>query len=57
MTPEIKYKLRTFGVPLYGEVNMYCDNEAMYKNEKILESMLSKKHHSVAYHAYRDAVS
>ena len=44
-------------VPLNGSANMYFDNEAMYNNTKISNSVLSKKYNSVVYHACRDAVA
>ena len=55
----LKYKLRMFGVPLEGTMkngtlqqpaNMYCDNEAVYKNITIPSSVLSKKMHGISYH-------
>ena len=51
------YKLRMFGVPIDGAANVYCDNEAVYKNTSIPESTLKKKHHSIAYHRCREAVA
>ena len=36
---------------------MFCDNEAVYKNSSTPESVLNKKHNSVAYHACREAVA
>ena len=42
------YKLRMFGVPIEGPTNIFCDNEAVYKNCSIPESTLRKKHHSTA---------
>ena len=53
----LRYKLRMFGVPIDGPANVYCDNEAVYKNVSIPESILNKKHHSVSYHACRQAVA
>jgi len=53
----LRYKLRMFGVPVDGPANLYCDNEAVYKNVSIPESTLNKKHHSVSYHACRQAVA
>ena len=46
-----------FGVPLDREVNMYCDNEVMYKNATILDSVLFNEHHLLAYHVCREAVA
>ena len=53
----LRYKLRMFGVPIDGAVNTYCDNEAVYQNTVIPESTLKKKHHSIAYHRCREAVT
>ena len=54
---SLRYKLRMFGVPIDGPANVYCDNEAVYKNTVIPESTLKKKHHSIAYHRCREAVA
>ena len=51
------YKLRMFGVPLEGPTNMFCDNEAVFKNVSILDSTLKKKHTSICYHRCREAVA
>ena len=53
----LRYKLRMFGVPVDGPTGMFCDNEAVYKNSSTPESVLRKKHHSVAYHKCREAVA
>ena len=57
MVKALRYKLRMFGVPLDGPASIFCDNEAVYKNTSIPESVLSKKHHSIAYHRCREAVA
>ena len=57
MIEAMRYKLRMFGVPIDGPANVYCDNEAVYKNTSIPESTLKKKHHSIAYHRCREAVA
>jgi hypothetical protein len=54
---SLRYKLRMFGVPIDGPTNVYCDNEAVCKNTTIPESVLNKKHHSIAYHRGREAVA
>ena len=54
---SLRYKLRMFGVPIDGPANVYCDNEAVYKNTVMPESTLQKKHHSIAYHRCREAVA
>jgi hypothetical protein len=53
----LRYKLRMFGVPIDGPTNIFCDNEAVYKNCSRPESTLNKKHHSIAYHRCREAVA
>ena len=57
LVEALRYKLRMYGVPLEGPANIYCDNEAVYQNTIIPESMLKKKHHSIAYHRCREAVA
>ena len=57
MIEALRYKLRMFGVPIDGATNVYCDNEAVFKNTSIPESTLKKKHHSIAYHRCREAVA
>ena len=53
----LRYKLRMFGIPLEGPANMYCDNEAVYKNVAIPASVLNKKMHGISYHYCREAVA
>ena len=57
MVQALRYKLRMFGVPVDGPTNMFCDNEAVYKNASIPDSVLNKKHHSISYHRCREAVA
>ena len=44
---DLRYKLRMFGVPLDGAINVFCENKAVYKNTVIPDSTLRKKHHSI----------
>lgn len=44
-------------MPLDGTVIIFCDNEAVYKNSVLPESLLSKNNHSIAYHRCRDAIA
>ena len=46
-----------FGVSIDGSTDMFCDNEAVYKNASMSESQLRKKHHSIAYHLIRESVA
>ena len=57
LSEALRYKLRMFGVPIEGPTNIFCDNEAVYKNTSIPESVLRKKHHSISYHRCREAVA
>ena len=50
-------KLRMFSVPVEGPTNVFCDNEAVFKNTSIPDSMLKKKHTSICYHRSREAVT
>ena len=45
------------GVPIDISTDMFCDNEAVYKNASIPESQIWKKHHSIAYHMSREYVA
>ena len=51
------YKLRMFGVPVDGPADVYCENAGVVKNASVPESMLSKKHNAINYHAVREAVA
>ena len=57
MIVSLRYKLRTFGIPVIGPANVMCDNEGVVKNTSIPELVLSKKHLSIAYHAVREAAA
>jgi hypothetical protein len=45
------YKLRMFGIPINGPALVYCDNQSVVKNVTIPESIWSKKHNAINYHA------
>ena len=49
------YKLRMMGIPIEGPANVFCDNEAVFKNSAFPESTVKKKHNSIAYHRTREA--
>ena len=57
LVKALRQKLRMFGSPIEGATNIYCDNEVVYKNCSIPESILRKKHNSIAYHRNREAVA
>lgn len=54
---SLRYKLRMFGIPIDDYANVFCDNEAVYKNASFASSTLKKKHNSVAYHKVRESVA
>ena len=54
---SLQYKLRMFGVPIEGPTNVFCDNEAVFKNVSQPDSTLKKKHTSICYHHCREAVA
>jgi hypothetical protein len=55
----IHFKLRMFGIPIVKghAANIFCDNESVVKNSTKVESVLNKKHSSIAYHYVRWAVA
>ena len=53
----LRYKLRMFGILFEGPMNVFCDNEAVFKNTTISESTLKKKHNSTCYHRCCKAVA
>jgi hypothetical protein len=54
---SMRYKLRMFGVPIDGPAQVYCDNQGVVKNTIVQESVLSKKHNAINYHAVREAAA
>ena len=54
---SFRHKLRMFGIPLEGPANVYCDNEAVYKNVAMPSSVLSKKMHSMSHHFCREMIA
>jgi hypothetical protein len=53
----LRYKLRMFGVPLDGPVNVVTDNSAVVQNSTIPSSTIKKKHNSICYHRVREAIA
>ena len=51
----LRYKLRMFGAPIEGAINIYYENRAVYNNYSIPESILRKNHHIITYHRNREA--
>ncbi len=57
MIISMRYKLRMFGVPIDGPAQVYCDIQGVVKNTSLPESVLSKKHNAINYHAVREAAA
>ena len=53
----LRYKLQMFGIPIERPTNVFCDNEAVFKNTSIPDSTLKKKHTSICYLRAREAVA
>jgi hypothetical protein len=51
----LRYKLRMMGVPLTGPTPLFCDNESVVRKSSAPESVLKKKHNSIAYHWSHEA--
>ena len=51
----LRFKLRMFGVPMDADssTNILCDNQSVVNNSTNIESMLNKKHNSIAFHYTR----
>jgi len=54
---SLRYKLRMFGVPLFGPANVFCDNQGVVNNTTLPESVLSKKHNQICYHRVCEEVT
>ena len=53
----LRYKLRMFGIPIDGPAGVLCDNQSCVNGSSMVDSTLSKKHVSLAYHATRRHVA
>ena len=51
----LHYKLCMMGIPIEEATNVFCDNESVVINSTALESVLKKKHNTIAYHRVREA--
>ena len=53
----LRIKLRTWGIPLSGPANLFCDNQGVVSNMSVPESTLSKKHNAINYHVIRESAA
>ena len=47
LVESLCYKLRMFGIPVEDPMNIFCDNESIFKNMTIPDLTLKKKHTSI----------
>ena len=57
MLDGLLYKLRMLGIPLSGPARIFCDNQSVVKNTTFPDSVLKKKHCSIAYHKVRETLA
>ena len=53
----LRHKLRWFGVPIDGPVNVFGDNGSVINSAQKPEVTLSRKQNGIAYHKVREAVA
>ena len=53
----LRYNLRMFGVAIDGSTDMFCKNEAVYKNDSMPKSQIRKAQHSIVYHMSIESVA
>ncbi len=57
MIQGLRFKLRSFGVPIEGPADVFCDNEVVTNAASKPETTLAKKHNAVAFHKVREATA
>ena len=57
MLKALRYKLRMFGIPIDGPANVFCDHQSVVTNVSTPDSVLKRKHNSIAYHFCREAIA
>lgn len=45
------------GIPVTGPINVFCDNESVFKNTTKPDSMLKKEHNAITYHRIHEAIA
>ena len=53
----LRYKLRMFGVPLYGPADVMCDNQGVVNNTSLPQPNFSKKHNAVNFYVVQEAAA
>jgi hypothetical protein len=54
---QLKYTLRSLGVPIDGTVWMFGDNHSVITSSTIPHSSLNKRQDALSYHRVRDAIA
>ena len=54
---DLRYTLRSMGVPIEKESWLLGDNKSVITSSKIPHSSLSKRHNALAYHHVRSAIA
>ena len=49
----LRYKLRTFGIPIYGACDVFCDSKSVVTNLSVPSSALNKRQNAIYYHKVR----
>ena len=57
MIEALRYKLRSFGIPVEGPAEVFFDNVSVVKNLSIPTSALKKRHNAICYERVREAQS
>lgn len=55
LNEALRYKLRTFGIPINGPSEILCDNRSVVTNSSVPTSVLNKRHNAICYHRVREA--
>ena len=54
MIEALRYKLRYFGIPVEGTVEVFCDNMSVVKNLSIPTSALNQRYNAICYQIFMD---
>ena len=55
LVEALRYKLRTFGVPIDGPAEVFCNNKSVVTNSSVPTLVLNKRHNAICYHRVREA--